>query len=106
MDHAPCEGCGGEVPVPKKRPRDWQKRRFCSVRCANRAPRQRVPRVSSAGTGGRLEEIVSLLESGEAPSRIPPRIGVKPASLSRWLRNRGRVDLARRFDRVDVTRAA
>ena len=93
--------------MPKKRPRDWHKRRFCSVACANRAPRRPTwhsgPR---SDTDGRLEEVQMLIGAGESYARIPGRLGVKPQSLSRWLRNNGHLDLARRFERVDVVKAA
>lgn len=49
-------------------------------------------------TDGRLEEVEFLLDAGESTWQICRTLDVLPAVMSVWLWNRGRPDLARRFE--------
>ena len=98
-----CDHCAGTLQRrPSENRRDWEARRFCCITCRNR-------HVSANGrreTEGRYEDLVWLLECGESLHRIPDRLGTTPLALSRWLRRNGHPQLAARFERADVVRAA
>ena len=109
-----CAQCGEQlVRKHNERPAKFAGRQHCNIVCANRAkprptPRERdgVPIGSTSRTDGRYEDLTWLLESGEPLHRIPARLGTTPLALSRWLRRNGHPQLAARFERADVVRAA
>ena len=50
-----------------------------------------------------IEDVEWMLDTGEAPERIPQRLGTTPAALTKRMRRAGRPDLAAPFQTVRHT---
>lgn len=50
-----------------------------------------------------IEDVTFMLATGEHPWRIAQRLGMTLSAMSRALQRAGRHDLARHFERIEVT---
>jgi hypothetical protein len=89
-----CLHCGRVCPKTLEQTwTDWEAMRFCDDTCerAHRLPRDEL-----------IEELELLLGTDHLNS-IARRLGYRPDSLARRLQRCGRPDLARHFNRLEIT---
>ena len=74
----PCRYCTGPIPRGRYSPTEYAKLQFCSVRCANRVPRDRHPDVPANGTRPPRTRLldtrplpIARFTRGLAPTQLP-----------------------------------
>lgn len=99
-----CITCGAPIPrnvIGSKEA--YGRRKFCNMECRRNYPRPVTwntrNNAATSHTQGRIEDVEFLLED-DAPERIATRMGLRAATLARWLDRHDRRDLARPFYRA------
>ncbi len=89
-----CPHCGADL-VPRLRQSNahYQRRKFCSITCSNRAR-------GTTTADCIAEDVEFLLGMGESVEQIARRLGRTVGAVEIALRRARRADLARAFDRI------